>query len=123
MLKKALIAVLVVAATAASVFGVCAYRFNNSLKPEITEENLSKNATVSDNAKGLKSSMPFSCWKANEGDSAEIDFGREVTFNTVTLKESGDNIRFSVCICSMEQTGKCFMSRTELMAIVCAPLS
>ncbi|MGN0523898.1 MAG: glycoside hydrolase family 18 protein [Eubacterium sp.] len=93
MFKKILIAVLAIAVVAASIFGVSAYSFSNSLKPEITEKELSKDALISGNAKGLRGSMPFSCWKVNEGDSAEIDFGKEVTFNTVTLKESGDNIR------------------------------
>lgn len=93
MLKKIIALILVIIIAAAGVFGVLAYKFNSSLKPEITEEELSKDAAVSDFAKGIKSNTPFSCWKANEGDAAEIDFGKEVTFNTVTLKESGDNIR------------------------------
>ncbi|MGN0571351.1 MAG: glycoside hydrolase family 18 protein [Candidatus Fimenecus sp.] len=93
MLKKIIIAVLVVAILAASVFGVIAYRFHNSLKPAITAENLAENATLNDAAHGLKGTAPFSAWKAQAGEAAEIDFGKEVTFNTVTLNESGDNVR------------------------------
>lgn len=85
--------ILAVAVIAASVFGILAYRFNKSIKPDITEENLVASAQLSDNAKGLTKSASFSAWKANAGDSAEIDFGREITFNTITLTESGDNIR------------------------------
>lgn len=93
MLKKIIIAVLIVAVLAASIFGVIAYRFHNALKPDITEENLAKGATLDDAARALKGSAPFSAWKAQAGDAAEIDFGKEVTFNTVTLTESGDNVR------------------------------
>ncbi|MGN0458973.1 MAG: glycoside hydrolase family 18 protein [Eubacterium sp.] len=92
MVKKIIIAVLVFAVIAAGIFGVCAYSFNNSLMPEIAEEELSENSVVSNSAKGIKSKFPLSCWKADEGDSAEIDLGRETTFNTITLKESGDNV-------------------------------
>lgn len=93
MWKKIILAVLIVAVLAASVFGVVGLRFQASLKPEITEENLAENAAVNDAAHALTGTVPFSAWKAQAGDVAEIDFGKEVTFNTVTLTESGDNVR------------------------------
>lgn len=62
------------------------------LKPDIDEENLAENATVSLGDGGLVSSSPIHYWKAEAGDTAEIDFGKEVTFNTVVLEELGDHV-------------------------------
>lgn len=86
---------LVVAILAACTFGVVAYRFHDSLKPDITEENLAKSATLNDAARALKGTAPFSSWKAQAGDAAEIDFGKEVTFNTVTLTEARDKTAYA----------------------------
>lgn len=95
MWKKIILAVLIVAVLAASVFSVVAYRFQASLKPEITEENLAENAAVNDAAHALTGTAPFSAWKAQAGDAAEIDFGKEVTFNTVTLTEARDKTAYA----------------------------
>ena len=90
--KKIVIIVLVVAIVLAAAAGCGIYAFAQTLKPDIQEENLAKDVTVSDSAGALLSSSPFSYWKAEAGDCAEVDFGREVTFNTVVLKESGDHV-------------------------------
>lgn len=61
--------------------------------PLIKEENIAANAAVSEEASNLTSTVPLTYWEANAGDEAVIDFGEEVTFNTVELTEEGDNIR------------------------------
>ena len=90
--KKIVIIVLVVAIVLAAAAGCGIYAFAQTLKPDIQQENLAKDVTVSDSAGELLSSSPFSYWKAEAGDCAEVDFGREITFNTVVLKESGDHV-------------------------------
>lgn len=92
-LIKVIIAVLVIALIAGGAVGVYAYQTKKEVTPDITEENLVKDASISDGAQGIAKSMSAFGWKANAGDAAEIDFGKEVTFNTVTLTESGDSIR------------------------------
>lgn len=90
--KKILIIVLAAAILVAAAVGGGFYAFAQTVKPDIEEENLAEDVTVSENAGALLSSAPFSYWKAEAGDCAEIDFGQEVTFNTVVLEESGDHI-------------------------------
>lgn len=61
--------------------------------PQIKEENIAVNATVNEEAVNVTSDAPLTYWKAKAGDEAVIDFGKEVTFNTVELTEVGDNVR------------------------------
>lgn len=90
--KKILIIVLVILLLLAGAAGCGIYAFAQTLKPDIQEENIAENVTIGEGADALLSSSPLSYWKAEKGDSAEIDFGQEVTFNTVVLEESGDHV-------------------------------
>lgn len=89
MWKKIVIIAVALLLVVAIAVGGGFYAYAQSLRPDIAEENLAKDAKIS--VKGLDSAI--SSWKAKAGESAEIDFGKEITFNTITLEEPNDNMK------------------------------
>lgn len=92
MWKKIIAIILVAAIIIAAAVGGGVYAFAQSAKPEFDETNLAEGAAVDKGAKSLIDFSNATSYKFEKGACVVIDFGKEVTFNTVVMEESGDNV-------------------------------
>ncbi len=82
---KAAIALILAIATVAAVFTGCT---NKKRTPKAPKESISYTTDEKEPSSTLKHSV-----KLNKGEYIDIDFQKEVKFDTISLYESGDNCR------------------------------
>lgn len=65
----------------------------NSVEPKIKAENLAANIKFDkEGAENLTDKSKSTSYTFNTGDVLEMDFGKQVTFNSFVLREKGDNV-------------------------------
>ena len=93
-MKKRMIGVILMIGILSTLFSSCTSQPGYKT---IARDNLTAGASVTasqpDGAANLTDGSGSSWKAAEQGASVEIDFGREVTFNTVTLREPTDSVR------------------------------
>lgn len=97
-MKEKIIAVLL---TILTIFSMLSNYLKNERNLPVSSENLIKGATVTSSESGNINNLfdeKSSVWTTKkQGASIEIDFQKEILFNTVVIKESTDNVRnFSI---------------------------
>ena len=97
-MKEKIIAVLL---TILTIFSMLSNYLKNERNLPVMSDNLIKGATVTSSESGNINNLfdeKSSVWTTKkQGTSIEIDFQKEILFNTVVIKESTDNVRnFSI---------------------------
>lgn len=93
MAKKIIAIVLAVVIVIGAAVGIGVHIAGNSVEPKIKSENLAANINFEkEEMKSLTDKSKSSAYTFNKGDVVEMDFGKQVTFNSIVLREKGDNV-------------------------------
>lgn len=89
-----LAAVLIIGGVIGAVAGGKAYSANKASRPEFTEDNLAETSvfTKKDAEKPLKKAG-FADVELSAGEYVDVDFQKNVAFNSLVLEEKGDNVK------------------------------
>lgn len=87
-----LCAVVIVGGIIGAVAGGKAYSANKASHPQFTETDVAENATFTKKDAEASDKKGFKKVTLDKGEYVDVDFGKNVTFNSVVLKEKGDNV-------------------------------
>jgi len=122
-MKKVILIILITVISASSFLGLsgCSARH---YEPTFSEPNLAKGAQVSGSSQNLKYAIDGKDRTAitlAQSGYLELDFGAQVTFNTVVLKEKGDNVQeFSLSVWHNDAWVRVYIQDRILQLRVCA---